>query len=96
MTAFSTLPLNRPATVEGSVGKGAWCGRCWATDTGPQKESDATGSRNTTERKRERAKGGRKKKAFQGQTREKKLGNDSKTGRKKTANTANNFVVVEF
>lgn len=39
-SAFSTLPLNRPATVEGSVGKGAWCGRCWAMDTGPQKESD--------------------------------------------------------
>lgn len=40
-----TLPLNRPATAEGSEGKGAWCERCWATDTGPQKESDVTGSR---------------------------------------------------
>lgn len=39
------VPLNRPATVEGSVGKGAWCGRCWATDAGPQKESDTTESR---------------------------------------------------
>lgn len=55
----STLPLNRPATVEGSEGKGAWCERCWATDTGPQKESDVTGSRKgdkVEEREREQEK----------------------------------------
>lgn len=46
------VPLNRPATVEGSVGKGAWCGRCWATDTGPQKESDTTESREEEREKR--------------------------------------------
>lgn len=72
MTAFSTLPLNRPAMVEGSVGKGAWCGRCWAMDTGPQKESDATGSRKTKKRERENRakKESKSKKAFQGQARE--------------------------
>lgn len=57
----SLVPLNRPATVEGSVGKGAWCGRCWAMDTGPQKESDTTGSREEGERE---------KRAFQGYTQE--------------------------
>lgn len=54
MAALSTLPLNRPATVEGSEGKGAWCERCWATDTGPQKESDATGSRKEDKEEKER------------------------------------------
>lgn len=54
MAAWSTLPLNRPATVEGSEGKGAWCERCWATDTGPQKESDATGSRKEDKEEKER------------------------------------------
>lgn len=49
--AFSTLPLNRPATEEGSVGKGAWCGRCWAMDTGPQKESDTPQEARRTQRK---------------------------------------------
>lgn len=66
-------------------------------DTGPQKESDATGSSKTKKkerergRKRERAKGKRHFKARP----ERQVGNDSKTGRKKTANTSNNFVVVE-
>lgn len=72
MAALSTLPLNRPATVEGSEGKGAWCERCWATDTGPQKESDATGSRKEDKEEKERT-GRRKranKKAFQGQAKE--------------------------
>lgn len=48
------VPLNRPATVEGSVGKGAWCGRCWAVDIGPQKESDTTGRRDKRETEREK------------------------------------------
>ena len=55
---FSTLPLNRPATVEGSEGKGAWCGRCWAMDTGPQKESDTPQeAERQRKRGREKAKG---------------------------------------
>lgn len=59
--ASSTLPLNRPATVEGSVGKGAWCGRCWAMDTGPQKESDTSQEAKTARREsgRKRAEGQR-------------------------------------
>lgn len=60
---LSTLPLNRPATVEGSEGKGAWCERCWATlDTGPQKESDVTGSREG-DRGEKRGREGRRKRA---------------------------------
>lgn len=65
-------------------------------DTGPQKESDATGISKTKKKERE---GGRKtakgKRHFKARPK-RQVGNDSKTGRKKTANTSNNFVVVEF